>query len=290
MRSMGRRGLHIALLGIDGIGKSTFATELHDLCASRKIPTATASWRRHIDDPVIEGDYPLDSLRNLYFETFRLFLGGAVIDGGARRLPDSYPEFADGGGADGLEGADIAGVRPSGPLAAILLEVAGNILFHREVVGELLDQGCVVIEESYGYKHVVKDLLYAARIAPNTPRTADELALTSSFVREFFGRLLRPDVPLYLAGDPSLAQRWRTVQRGGTGRFEGLPGDDGAPDDRSFLDMQAGCAAEFERFADEHAWTRVELTDAPRAENRAAAMDAVAASPLGELLRERAPA
>lgn len=281
MHPADERGMHVALLGIDGIGKSTLAAELAELCRDRGRPVSVVSWRSYIDQPSTGATgYPLESLRNLYVETFRLFCAGAVIDGGVGAFPTTYAEFAARGGGAGLDGTSFADVRPSGPVAAVLLEASGNLIFQREVVQPLVARGHVVIEESYGYKHVVKDLIYAAHAAPGA---TEELALITPFAREFFGRVLQPDVGLYVCGDPALAMRWRTAQSGAPGRFEALP-DAERPEALSFIDMQAACAGEFERFAEENAWVHVLQVDAPRSKNRERVLAVVQGTPLGDLL------
>ena len=275
------RGAYVALLGIDGTGKSTLAAGLAERCAQVGQPVRTVSWRRLVESPTEPAGWPKDSLQNLWLEIFRLYYGGATLDGGAREMPGSYDELVARGGTEHLHDAEVAGVRPHGPLAAALLEVAGNILLQRDAIERWVAEGCVVIQESYGFKHVVKELLLVEEL---DPALAGEAALTLRFARDFFGRACVPDVGVLVAGDPALALRWRTAEAGRTGVFENLSvaGEDPAT---SFLALQARCTAIFDDFAAEHGWLRFEVRDEPPAHNRDRLLAALADTPLGRLLQ-----
>jgi thymidylate kinase len=279
---MSTRGLYVALLGIDGIGKSTLAADLAELSRRAGRPCTTISWRRAIEQPV-DGDatrYPVPSMQNLWFEIFRLYYGGATLDGGTRTLPGSYADLNSRGGTEYLHDATVDGLRAAGPFAATWLEVAGNLLLRHETIEGLLDRGHLVVQESFGYKHVVKELLLVERLAPGW---VADLEPARSFLRDFFGRALRPDLGIHLAGDPRLALRWRTAALGRSGAFENLAiaGDD---EGESFIALQSACAAEFGRFADAHGWLRVAIADAPAAVNRERILAAVRGTLLADWL------
>jgi hypothetical protein len=275
------RGAYVALLGIDGTGKSTLAAGLAERCAQVGQPVRTVSWRRLVESPTEPAGWPKDSLQNLWLEIFRLYYGGATLDGGAREMPGSYDDLVACGGTEHLHDAEVAGVRPHGPLAAALLEIAGNILLQRDAIERWVAEGCVVIQESYGFKHVVKELLLVEEL---DPALAGEAALTLRFARDFFGRACVPDVGVLVAGDPALALRWRTAEAGRTGVFENLSvaGEDPAT---SFLALQARCTAIFDDFAAEHGWLRFEVQDESPAHNRDRLLAALADTPLGRLLQ-----
>lgn len=276
-------GLHVALLGIDGVGKSTLAEELQRRCQARDVPVTVTSWRRYIEDyPGGVSSYPVRSLRNLYVEAFRLLCAGTVSGSGDDGI-GTYEDFTTGGGRAALEEAAGADMSPGGAMGAILLEIAGNVVFHRDVVGELTSKGMVVIDESYGYKHAVKDLLVAERAA-STP--VPELELIRPFVRQFFGRAMVPDVGLYLAGDPDLAMRRIAGQRRRVGRFEMLPVSQSSArqDDSAFHEMQRECAKEFAQFAASYGWTTVATEDGTWDDNRDHVMAVVGSTKLGLLL------
>jgi hypothetical protein len=274
------RGAYVALLGIDGTGKTTLAAGLAERCEQVGQPVRTVSWRRLVESATEPAGWPKDSLQNLWLEIFRLYYGGATLDGGARTMPGSYEELVARGGTEHLHDAEVAGVRPHGPLAAALLEVAGNILLQRDAIERWVAEGCVVIQESYGFKHVVKELLLVEEL---DPALAAEAALTLRFAHDFFGRVCVPDVGVLVAGDPELALRWRTAEVGRTGVFESfsVAGEDPAA---SFLALQSRCTAIFEEFATEHGWLRFDVHDVPPERNRERLLAALAPTPVGELL------
>jgi thymidylate kinase len=275
------RGAYVALLGIDGTGKSTLAAGLAERCVQVGQPVRTVSWRRLIESPAEPAGWPKDSLQNLWLEIFRLYYGGATLDGGARQMPGTYAELVERGGTEHLHDAALEGVRAHGPLAAALLEIAGNALLVRDSIRQWVAEGCVVIQESYGFKHVVKELLLAGEL---DPALAGEVALTLRYAHEFFGRACGPDVGVLVAGDPELALRWRTAEAGRTGVFENFSVA-GADPAASFLALQSRCAAIFDDFAAAHGWLRVEVRDGPPAANRDRLFAALAPTPLGRLLR-----
>ncbi|HZB47730.1 MAG TPA: hypothetical protein VE547_01440 [Mycobacteriales bacterium] len=274
------RGAYVALLGIDGTGKTTLAEALAERCAQAGRPVRTVSWRRLVESPTQPAGWPKDSLQNLWLEIFRLYYGGATLDGGARTMPGSYDELVAAGGTEHLHDATVEGVRAHGPLAAALLEIAGNVLLQRDAIERWVAEGCVVIQESYGFKHVVKELLLVEELDPGL---AAEAALTLRFARDFFGRVCVPDVGVLVAGEPALALRWRTAEAGRTGVFENfsVAGEDPGA---SFLALQSRCTAIFDDFAAAHHWLRFEVEDVPREHNRDRLLAALAPTPLGGLL------
>lgn len=275
------RGAYVALLGIDGTGKTTLAEALAERCAQVGQPVRTVSWRRLIESPTEPAGWPKDNLQNLWLEIFRLYYGGATLDGGARTMPGTYEELGAAGGTEHLHDARLEGVRAHGPLAAALLEIAGNVLLQRDAIERWVAEGCVVIQESYGFKHVVKELLLVEEL---DPARAAEAALTLRFAHDFFGRVCVPDLGVLVAGDPELALRWRTAESGRTGVFENfaVAGEDPRA---SFLALQSRCVEIFDEFAAAHGWLRFEVRDVPREDNRDRLLAELATTPLGALLR-----
>ena len=275
------RGAYVALLGIDGTGKTTLAEALAERCAQVGQPVRTVSWRRLIESPTEPAGWPKDNLQNLWLEIFRLYYGGATLDGGARTMPGTYEELGAAGGTEHLHDARLEGVRAHGPLAAALLEIAGNVLLQRDAIERWVAEGCVVIQESYGFKHVVKELLLVEELDPGR---AAEAALTLRFAHDFFGRVCVPDLGVLVAGDPELALRWRTAESGRTGVFENfaVAGEDPRA---SFLALQSRCVEIFDEFAAAHGWLRFEVRDVPREDNRDRLLAELATTPLGALLR-----
>ena len=275
-------GAYVALLGIDGTGKSTLAAGLAERCAQVGQPVRTVSWRRLIESPDEPAGWPKDSLQNLWLEIFRLYYGGATLDGGARQMPGTYVELVERGGTEHLHDAALDGVRAHGPRPRALLEIAGNILLQRDAIARWVAEGCVVIQESYGFKHVVKELLLAEEM---DPALAGEAALTLRYAHDFFGRACVPDMGVLVAGDPALALRWRTAEAGRTGVFENylVAGED--PGASFLLALQTRCSKMLADFAAAHGWLRFEVHDEPPAHNRDRLLAALAPTPLGGLLR-----
>ena len=273
------RGAYLAFLGIDGMGKTTLSTALRARCEAIGQPVRVVSWRRFIESDG-EPAWPQDNLRNLWFEIFRLYYGGATLDGGARDMPRSYEDLNARGGTEHLAGAEVRGLRGHGPLAAALLEVTGNVLLQRDVIERWVAEGFLVLQESYGFKHVVKELLLTEEV---DPALAPEVATTLRFATDFFGRHCVPDVGVHVTGDPSLALAWRTAQTGSTSPFENYSIAGADPDD-SFLAMQARCADVFAGFAAAHGWTTLEMRDQPVERNQERLLAALAGTPVGDLL------
>ena len=279
-----RRGAYLALLGIDGMGKSTLTRALAERCERIGQPVRTVSWRQYVEapaEPTEPAGWPQDTLRNLWFEIFRLYYGGATIDGGARGMPRSYDDLNARGGTEHLADAQVTGLRPHGPLAATLLEIAGNVLLQRDVVARWVAEGYLVVQESYGFKHAVKELLLTEAL---DPRLAAEVEITLRFAHDFFGRCCVPDVGVHVWGDPAVALRWRTAQTGGSSPFENYSMA-GADPESSFLVMQQRCAKVFGAFAAEHGWTELEMKDEPVERNVDRMLGALAGTPVGDLLR-----
>lgn len=273
------RGLFVSLLGIDGIGKSSLADDLVGWCEQGGRSVTTISWKQLVRAP--GDDHPLPSLRNIWVEIFRLIYAGARDDAGRPLpLPATFGELMELGGSQHLRDSPASPPEGSGPFVATLLELAGNVLLHREVIDRAVANGQIVIQESYGYKHAFKELLLCARLG-SAP--AVDLALARSFLHDFFGRALAPDVGIHVRGTPALALRWRLGQTGQTSAFESftLAGED---PHTSFLAMQQECADDFDRFAERHGWLRLDIEDAPREVNRQRALAGLRDSPFAEVL------
>jgi len=270
-------GHHVALLGIDGAGKSSLVRELAGLARERGIPVQAVSWRGFIEQGGQAGGYPLEELRRLWVRSFRLyFAGGTKADGSALDLPASYEDLNTRGGTEYLNGLVVTGQVAAGPLASAWIELAANTILHREVIGPLRGQGYLVLQESYGYKHLLKLLSYAERLSDPPGRLTD---YCHELIRKYFGSYLRPDVGLWVSTPPELALRWRLGQAGRLGTFETYA-TMGADPHESFLQVQAESAARFEEFAASFGWMKVAMVDAGVDINRATALRALRATAL----------
>lgn len=278
-----KRGLHVALLGIDGIGKSTLAQEVKEAADACGEWAEVISWRRLVEENL--GVVPFDGtalsqLRRLWVDSFRLYFSGASAGDLPVRLPTSLAELDAFGGTEYLTGTSIDHIQSSGPFAASWIELAANALMHTEVIRSLVARGCLVIQESFGYKHVLKELLFSTLLSHEMEgqnRAAEQ------FTRAFFGRYLHPDLGILIAGDPALAWKWRTQQESQIGIFEMYASEANDPQ-TSFLKMQSALTDAFESFANAFGWVRIEVRDVARRHNRRQILHVLRGTVLGERL------
>ncbi|WP_189702193.1 hypothetical protein [Streptomyces chromofuscus] len=266
-------------MGIDGVGKTTLTRELAELAQSQGLRVRTVSWRSVVegDDPP---DFPRNELRRLWVQSFRAnFAGATTPDGKPVELPADFEDLYARGGTEYLNGASLHGMKASGALASAWIELAANTLLHRAIVKELVSEGYLVLQESYGYKHLVKLFAFAEHLSPESAQAAHT---GRSLVADYFGRILKPDVGLYVHGSPRLALTWRR-QQSGIGTFETFSSA-GSDADASFLELQERTGAAFAEFAEKYGWARVDMVDGPRGENRTRAVAALADTRLGQLL------
>lgn len=278
------RGLHISFLGVDGIGKSTLSEHLVAELRERGLAVTPVSWRSCLDAdlPV----WPQEALRTLWMDTFRLLFGGAVDQDGPVALPERYADWTDRRAEDRLGELRATASSPSGPLAAALVEFAGNLVLHAEVIRPALERGEIVVQETFPYKHVLKEYLLATELSKahaGGPYTPDDVDLLFAPVEAFFGAgALRPDVGVLVDGPVELALRWRLGQSGAVGVLEdlrtaGRPGNDG------FIALQTASARRFHAFAQKYGWTVHTVRDAAVETNTRRGLDLV----LAEIARLR---
>jgi hypothetical protein len=166
---------------------------------------------------------------------------------------------------------EVSASAPSGLLAALLVEFAGNVVLHAEVIRPAVDRGEVVIQETYPYKHVLKEYLVTAEASRRSDApsySAAEVDALFAMVERFFANELRPDLGLLMDGPVELAYRWRMRQSGRTGiledfRIAGTPGHEG------FIRLQSESAHHYRRFARDWGWQLHTVQDDPVEENLA---------------------
>lgn len=268
-------GLLISFLGIDGIGKTTLARALAAELAAANVPVRVVSWRSALEstpDP-----WPRQPLQQLWLETFRCLYAGSVTSGERPRLPPDYETWVNDGWEGRLAALAVDENAPGGALAAAFAELAGSIILSTEVIQPALRDQVVVIQETFPYKHVLKELIVAEKLADEhaVPSLKDMARSLRGTVRALFcAPPLRPDIGVLVDGSSKLAQQWRTAQSGGPGVLEdlGIVGDKG---ESSFVDLQEETAAEFRIYAHDAGWSVHTVDDSGIDQNIARGLDLV---------------
>ncbi|MER6214084.1 hypothetical protein ABT213_08465 [Streptomyces sp. NPDC001674] len=283
-RTAERRGLHISFLGMDGIGKSTLSEQLVAELRGSGLTVTPVTWRSCLDADLPA--WPQQALRTLWMDTFRLLFGGAVHRDEHVILPERYEDWTAQRSEDQLGRLRATASSPSGPLAAALVEFAGNVVLHAEVIRPALERGEVVVQETFPYKHVLKEYLLASELTAanaNSPYSSDEVDFLFAPVEAFFGGgALSPDVGILVDGPAELALRWRIGQSGAVGVLEDLR-TAGRPGDEGFIALQSASARRFHAFAQKYGWIVHTVRDAPVEENVQRGLDLV----LAEIVRAR---
>jgi hypothetical protein len=269
--------LHIALMGVDGAGKSSIAVELAAALREAGRPAEIVSFKR-----AMAGTEPVTSsiLAHVAYASLKCqYAEAELADSGldvpallsATDVERSFPE------SERLLRAVPVQRNASRPfLSSALLEVVGGF-WVQSYVETRLRAGMCVIDESYAFKHVLKNVLLAQRLAgPGTVVHAEAQRVLETAI-ELFGTLLGPAVGCWVDTDPQLALQWRTKAGGETTAFEnyGLLGETG---DESFLALQEDCRVLFAAAAQRWGWQRVTMDDQPREDNLARALRLIAGS------------
>lgn len=252
-------GLRIAMLGPDGIGKTTLTNNIRGRLAEHGVGMHVVSWRRLVDGSPGPAPYPQTAFEQLWVEDWRLLYGGGLVNGRSvdELIPRTFDEFAT-LRAEETFPLGALGVRSSGPLASGLVEAALDFVIEAEVVRPKAAEGIVVVRESYGYKPVLKALLIAAACPEDTVRRDVVERMIARVTDIYSDPFLQPDVGILLDGDPDIAHSRRCVEGRGVGVAEdyALSGQTGA---ESFLSLQEECAARFAWAAADWGWYHLEV-------------------------------
>jgi hypothetical protein len=279
---MQRQGLSIAFLGVDGIGKSTLANELLARFDRNGIASTVMSWRRHLKQGCEHHltEYPLTALQELWVEKFRLVRAGAHDASGSElSMARSYSEHVRMSVEASLEETELYGVRRSGALAAAWVEIAGNFILQAECIERQIASGLIIIQDTFGFKHVLKLLLIAKALHSDElpSEMVDECIETAT--RIFGGPYLQPAIGVFLKGSPELAYKWRQ-----TGRVESKGLEDygvaGWGGKESFLRLQHACAEYFQSAAQSWGWLTVDVDERPSTEMIEVEINAILSHPL----------
>ncbi|WP_079193807.1 hypothetical protein [Streptomyces sp. CB02923] len=240
-------GCAVALIGIDGAGKSTLAGALRDRLAARDEPAVLLS-RRHYLKTRPEG-FVGDTMAALYGASLRTLYGFADVAGGGQ-LGRSFPPPAGDLLAPEFErtlnDAAITGNSPHALMASMLCEVAGHLMFRRAVVEPAVAAGRTVVEDTHGIKMVVKQYLLARSLLD----PLDEARVSLDAVLELAMTLLQPpaqtSLPVLVRVAPEVAYARRVAQHGRVGGMEHF-GPTGRPAGReSYLELQRDSQTVFE--------------------------------------------
>ncbi|MFH9005881.1 hypothetical protein ACH4E5_21960 [Streptomyces afghaniensis] len=280
-------GLHIALMGIDGAGKSTIAVELAKALRTTGREVEIINFKRAMAgaDPAVAG-----VLFHVAFAALRAQYAEAVpadplsdLDALLARDDDSA-KFAQ--TEDRLRAVPVERNAPRPLLSSAVLEIVGGF-WVQAYVESRLRAGVVVVNDSFGYKHALKNALLAQRLSEPGSPVHDAARRVLETARSLFHALLRPTYGYWIDTDPRLALRWRAETGEVTTPFEsyGLAGESG---DASFLAMQEDCRPAFREAAREWRWQRIALDDVPQQENIARAVRLIEQDALRHLERARA--
>lgn len=269
-----RKAVHVSLLGIDGAGKTSVANALAHYVREKGRDAHIVSWKHVIPVP---GYVPGVTLSSISMAAYKLQFSAATPLSNTCDLPnllhqDSVQEFFQ-VSEPSLRDSRIGSNSAYPFISAAMLEIAGNFYLHHAHIRSLMMGDCVVIEESSGFKHAVKNALLAIRLAEGSQALLDEAHRIIKFASQVFGVSLKPDAGFWVDADPHLAVHWRAKSGVLDTNFEnyGLAGDASA----SFLEMQTDCRTHFLEFAERWSWTRIHMPDKPKDANVQVALDRI---------------
>ena len=270
-------GLSIALMGIDGAGKSTLVSELRRALGAGGREVLPVTWESTVAS--FDGDrtgYPMATLEMLGIEGWRLmYAAPAHPDLTAYEdIPRWLTEEGPRGMLDRLP-ADPVGGHQAALVTSALLEMTGHQLIQAEVVMPALARGAVTLCDGYGYKNVVK-VLRMAQLMPGPFPAATLDMLLDCALRTFGDPFMQPDIGLLLDADAALTYGWRIAQERRLGPAEDLSLA-GRPGRESYLEFQAGLAKEYRAAAEAWGWHLLPVDGRPQAQTVAEALDVVLA-------------
>jgi len=262
-----RRGLSVALLGIDNAGKSTLARALHEEISHRGIVSKLVGWRDYLATPTDRTcPYPRRDLEQLWVQKWSLLVGGSCSPSGApTQIPRTFKEFWEGKEELMLNGAALEGVHASGPAAAAWLELAATVLLQAEHIEPQLRAGSIIIQESFGFKQAVKELIMARELSSAGHFDTSLTEHIDTLMMIFGSKFLQPDIGVFVQCPPRLACSWRMGQSGEFGILEDLTVA-GQKGEAGFLRLQEACDQVFEAAARRWGWSILQVDGRPLAE------------------------
>jgi thymidylate kinase len=270
-------GLSLALMGIDGAGKSTLVSELRRALGAGGREVLPVTWESTVS--AFGGDrtgYPMATLEMLGIEGWRLMY--AAPGHPDRTAYEDIPRWLTEEGPRGMLSrlpADPVGGHQAALVTSALLEMTGHQLIQAEVVVPALARGAVTLCDGYGYKNVVK-VLRMAQLMPGPFPAATLDMLLDCALRTFGDPFMQPDIGLLLDADAELTYGWRISQERRLGPAEDLSLA-GRPGRESYLEFQAGLAKEYRAAAEAWGWRVLPVDGRPQAQTVAEALDIVLA-------------
>ncbi|MFL6129083.1 MAG: hypothetical protein ACJ73E_08450 [Mycobacteriales bacterium] len=269
-------GLSIALMGIDGAGKSTLVSELRRVFGARGREVVPVTWEAAVSAAGDRTRYPAATLELLGIEGWRLMY--AAPRHPERTYYEDIPRWIAEEGPRGMLGrlpTDPVGGHQAALVTSALIEMTGHQLVQAEVVVPALARGAVTLCDGFGYKNVVK-VLRMAQLMPGPFPAATLDMLLDCALRTFGDPFMQPTVGLLLDADARLTYQWRISQERRLGPAEDLSLA-GRPGRESYLEFQAGLAKEYRAAAETWGWCVLPVDGRPQAQTVAEALDVVLA-------------
>jgi thymidylate kinase len=271
---MAKSGLSIALMGIDGAGKSTLVSELRRVFGADGREVVPVTWEAAVAAAGDRARYPAATLELLGIEGWRLMYAAPAHP--ERTYYEDIPRWIAEDGPRGMLArlpTDPVGGHQAALVTSALLEMTGHQLVQAEVVVPALARGAVTLCDGFGYKNVVKVLRMAQLMpGPFPPATLDMLLDCAR--RTFGDPFMQPAIGLLLDADARLTYEWRIAQDRRLGPAEDLSLA-GRPGRESYLEFQAGLAAEYRAAARSWGWHLLPVDGRPQAQTVAEALDVV---------------
>lgn len=268
----------IAFLGQDGIGKSTISEALAAALRARGHDVSIVSWTksvRGVQKPASE--FVNSALADLYCASYRgMYAAARSRDVVARDLfPATTEDFFAKKASEKLLDLQIVENATWGILGGAFAEMSGNYFFRHLEVAERIARGQVVIQETFGYKHLVKELYIAKQLASlnGEERYLPVIATMESLNELMFSTVLAPQFGFVVDCDPAEALKRRASQ-GGVGWTEDMQlACDRGPG--SFVRMQQYTRDVFLSYAAKHNWPVIRTDEADEAQTVRNALDIV---------------
>ena len=219
-----RRGFDIGLIGLDGVGKSTIATELQRALVERGIPTLVQSWRRAVKES--DDRFVRSLLAEIHAGSHRMIWGSAQRSAGDVRalFPEGAVDVVGHEFIQTLKAIDVTRNDCRALCAAGWLELAADLALQLQEVQPRLTAGQSVILDSFGLKPVAK-LLTVSAIVAREDGDNDSVELINRNLRlilDVYGSWLRPEAGFLIDASAETAWRHRERDPKGIGLVEDL--------------------------------------------------------------------